>query len=87
MWRRLTRKHNKTNKEITQNERKQWREIILNGEYFNLGWFFELASSDKIYVTGWNLHEIKIEILLYYTSDFELNGSMVIGPVEHKKNY
>jgi len=32
------------------------------------------------------LHEIKNEILQDYTSDFELNGKMIIGPIEHKTN-
>ena len=45
-----------------------------------------MASSDKIYVTGLNLHEHKNENLQDYTGDFELNGLMIIGPVEHKTN-
>ena len=32
------------------------------------------------------MHEIKDEILQDYTGDFELNGLMIIGPVEHKTN-
>ena len=32
-----------------------------------------------------NLHEIKNEILQEYTGDFELNGLMVIGPIDDKK--
>ena len=32
------------------------------------------------------MHEIKDEILQDYTGDFELNGLMIIGPVEHKAN-
>ena len=32
------------------------------------------------------MHEIKDEILQDYTGDFELNGKMIIGPVEHKTN-
>ena len=31
-----------------------------------------------------NLHEIKIEFLLEFEGDFELNGLTVIGPVEHR---
>ena len=42
-----------------------------------LGSFFELATSNNIYVNSLNLHEIKIEILHDYTGDFELNGLMV----------
>ena len=30
------------------------------------------------------MHEIKNEILQGYTSDFELTGKMIIGPIEHK---
>ena len=55
-------------------------------EDVDLGRFFELATSDKIYVNNLNLYEIKNEILQNYTGDFELNGKMIIGPVEHKKN-
>ena len=44
----------------------------------------EVATSNKIYVNGLNLHEIKNEVLLDYTSDFELNGSVLIGHIEHK---
>ena len=32
------------------------------------------------------MHEIKNEILQDYTRDFELNGKMIIGPIEHKTN-
>ena len=55
-------------------------------EYIDFGRFFEVATSDKINVNGLNLHQIKNEILLVYTGDFELNGSMLIGPVGHKTN-
>ena len=50
----------------------------------DLGRFFELATNEKIYVNGLNLHEIKNEILIYCKSDFEFSGSMVIRPVERK---
>ena len=52
----------------------------------DLGRFFELATSNKIYVNKINLHEIKNESLEDYTGDFELIGKMIIGPVEHKTN-
>ena len=52
----------------------------------DVGRFFELATSDNIYVNNLNLHEIKIEILQDYTGDFELIGKMIIGPVENKTN-
>ena len=48
--------------------------------------FFELATTNKIYVNGLILHEIKIEILLDYRSVFELIGSMLIGEIEQKSN-
>ena len=32
------------------------------------------------------MHEIKDGILQGYTGDFELNGKMIIGPIEHKTN-
>ena len=53
-------------------------------EDIDLGRFFELATSNKIYVNNLNLHEIKNENLQDYTGDFELNGKMIIGAIEHK---
>ena len=35
-------------------------------------------------MTRFNLYQKKNEIELDYTGDFELNGSIVIGPVERK---
>ena len=32
------------------------------------------------------MHEFKDGILQDYTGDFELNGLMIIGPIEHKTN-
>ena len=32
------------------------------------------------------MHEIKNKILQDYTGDFELNGFMIIGLIEHKMN-
>ena len=55
-------------------------------EDIDLGRFFELATSNKIYVNNLNLYEIKNEFLQEYTGDFELNGLMIIGPIEHKTN-
>ena len=46
----------------------------------------ELASFDKMYVNGLDLHEKKNENLLEYEGDFELNGLMITGPIEHKTN-
>ena len=44
-----------------------------------------MASSDKRYITGLNLHEIFKKILLEYTADFEFFGSMGIGAVKNKQ--
>ena len=52
----------------------------------DLSKFFNLATIDQIYVNNLNLHEIKNEILQDYTSDYELIGSMINGPVEQKTN-
>ena len=77
------RKQNEWKKEIKQNERMQKRQNIRE-EGIDLGRLFELATSNKIYVKGLYLHEIKKEILLEYKGAFEWNGSMVIGPVQRK---
>ena len=82
--RKLIRIQNESNKETKQNERRQRRENMV--EDIDTGRFFELATSNNIYVDNLNLHEIKNEILKDYTGDFELIGKMIIGPVEHKTN-
>ena len=51
---------------------------------FNFFTFFDIPSPNQLYVNSLNLYEIKREILLNYKADFGLNGSMVMGPVEHK---
>ena len=73
----LIRKQTEENKEIKQNERRQKRKNLVD-EDVNIGRFFELATSNKIYVNNLNLHEIKNEILQGYAGDFELNGLMII---------
>ena len=55
-------------------------------EDIDLGRFLELATSNKIFVNSLNSHNIKNEILQDYAGDFELNGKMIIGFVEHKTN-
>ena len=55
-------------------------------EDIDLGRLFELATSNKLYVNNSNLHENKNGISQDYTSDFELNGLMIIGPIAHKTN-
>ena len=55
-------------------------------ENIDLGKFFVLAQSKKIYVNSSNLHESKNKILQDYTGDFELIGLMIIGLIEHKPN-
>ena len=64
---------------------KEDKKENIKDEDIDLGRFFEIASSSQIYVNGLNSHEIKSELLREYTGEFELKGSMVIGPVEHKK--
>ena len=44
----------------------------------------ESTTSDKKYVKGLKLHEIKTEILENYTGDFELIGSLLIDEIEQK---
>ena len=83
--RKMIRKQTEEIKEIKQNEGRQKRQNLVE-EDINLGRFFELATSNKVYVNNLNLHEIKNEILKDYTGDFELNGKMNIGPIEHKTN-
>ena len=55
-------------------------------EDIDLGRFFDLATSNKIYVNSLNLREIKNEISLDYTGDFELIESMLVGEIEQKTN-
>ena len=80
----LIRKQNESNREIKRNERRQKRENI--AEDIELGRFFELATTNRKYVNGLNLHEVKNKILEDRTGDFELIGSMVVGEVEQKTN-
>ena len=84
--RKLIRKQNESNKETKRNERKQIREDMVEDIDIDIGRFFELATSDNIYINNLNLHEIKNEILKDYTGDFEIIGKTIIGPVEHKTN-
>ena len=80
--RKLIRIQEEPNKETKQNERRQKRENMERD--VDLGKLFELATSNKIYVNNLNLHEIIDGVLQEYTGDFELNGLMIIGPIEHK---
>ena len=80
----LTREQNESNKETKQNERIQKKENVV--EDIDIGRFFELATTDRQYVNGLNLHEIKNDILEDYTGDFELIGSMLVGEIEQKTN-
>ena len=81
----LIRIQNELNKERKRKERRQKRDNVAE-ENIDLGRFFDLASSNKLYVNNLHLHEIKDGILQDYTGDFELNGLMIIGPVEHETN-
>ena len=58
---------------MKRNERREKRENLVEKD-FDLGRFFELATSNKTYVNNINLHGIKNEILQGYNNDFELNG-------------
>ena len=80
----MIRRQNESNREKKQNERRQKRENMV--EDINIGRFFELATADRQYVNGLNLHEIKNDILEDYTGDFELIGSMLVGEIEQKTN-
>ena len=80
----LIRRQNESNREIKQNERRQKRENMVDD--IDLGRFFELATTNRKYVNGLNLHEFKNEILEDHTGDFELIGSMLVGEVEQKTN-
>ena len=83
--RKLIRRINESNREVKQEERKQRRENMV--EDIDTGRFFELATTDREYVNGLNLHEVKNEILEDYRGDFELIGSMLVGEVEQKTNF
>ena len=74
----LIRKQNESNKEKKQNERKQKRENTVDQDV-DIGRFFELATINKIYVNGSKLHEIKYEILVDYSGDFEMIGRLKVG--------
>ena len=81
----LIRRQNESNREIKRNERRQKRENLVEQD-IDLGRFFELATTDRKYVNGLNLHEIKNEFLEDYTGDFELIESMLVGEIEQKTN-
>ena len=74
---------NQTQKQskLKENEKRE----NMAGE-IDLGRFFEVASSDKIYVNNLNLPETKNEYLQDHTGDFELIGSMFFGEIEQKTN-
>ena len=59
----LIRKQKESIKKKKQNEGKRKRENIID-EDIDVGNFFEIALSDKNYVTGLILHKIKNDFLL-----------------------
>ena len=79
----MIREQIESNREIKKNERKQKRQIMVQ-EDIDIGRLFELAAIDKLYVDELNLHEI-IGILLKFTANFELSGSMDIGLLNVKQ--
>ena len=58
----MIRRQTESNKEIKQNERRRKRENVLE-EGIDIGRFFELATTNKKYVNGLNLHENENEVL------------------------
>ena len=56
----LTREQNESNRELKQKERKHKRENVID-EDIVLGRFCELATTNRKYVNGLKLHEIKNE--------------------------
>ena len=70
----------KKNKMKEDKKEKTWSMILTYVDFLN--W----QQAMKYMLIVLNLHEIKNEILQDYTGDFELNGKMNIGPVEHKTN-
>ena len=55
-------------------------------EDIDLGRFFEVATTNRMFVNGLKLHETKKGILEDYMDDFELIGTMLIGELEQKTN-
>ena len=80
--RKLIRRQTESNKEIKQNEKRQKRENMV--EDIDISKFFELATTNKKYVNGLNLHEIKSEVFGDYTGEFVLIGSLLIGELDQK---
>ena len=66
-------------------ERNQNTENVVE-EGISLGRFFDLTTGNKTYVNGLKLQEIKSGILLKYTCDFEMIGSMLIVDIEQETN-
>ena len=58
--RKLIRKQNESNKEVIENGRKRKKGNLID-ESSDIGGLFELATTNKRYVNGLNLHEIKKE--------------------------
>jgi len=70
-----------------ENKMKEDKKENIIDEDINIGRFFELATSNKVYFNALNLHEIKkMEVLEGYTGDLELIGSILVGELEQKTN-
>ena len=54
------------------------------GEFYSLGRFFELTTSNKIYVNGLKAYKIKNGFLEVNTVVFEITGSMLIDEKEQQ---
>ena len=71
---------NNENKKLSHNRKyKTEKKKIMREDEVDLSRFFELATSDKIYIDNLNLHEIKNDIMRDYDGVFEMNGTLKVG--------
>ena len=71
---------NNENKKLSHNRKnKTEKKKIMREDEVDLSRFFELATSDKIYIDNLNLHEIKKDIMRDYDGVFEMNGTLKVG--------
>ena len=71
---------NNENKKLSHNRKnKTEKKKIMREDEVDLSRFFELATSDKIYIDNLNLHEIKNDFMRDYDDVFEMNGTLKVG--------
>ena len=71
---------NNENKKLSHNRKNQTeKKKIMREDEVDLSRFFELATSDKIYIDNLNLHEIKNDIMRDYDGVFEMNDTLKVG--------